>query len=195
MPVAALFAFKEVYMQKIKYSILEQQSLFDTPVAKSSHKKFISVFRVSLVKDRRVSFESNHVNNSAEAQSILRKLIDVQGQQDRENFCVVLLSAKNEIIGLNLCAIGGLSSATIHPREVLKPAILANSSALILCHNHPSGDPEPSEEDLAITKRIVQAASIMGIVVHEHLIISMHDDRYYSFADNGLIKQMYDEMN
>jgi len=175
--------------------MLEQQNLFDTPIPKSSYSKFISVFRVSLVKDKRVSFESTHLNNSAQAQSILKKLIEVQGQQDRENFCVVLLSAKNEIIGLNLCAIGGLSSATIHPREVLKPAILANSAAIILCHNHPSGDPTPSSEDMEITTRIVQAASIMGIVVHEHLIISMHDDRYYSFADNSLIKQMYDEMN
>jgi len=179
-------------MQKQDYCMFEQQSLFETHVPKKSHNKFISVFRVSLVKDRRVSFESSRVNNSAQAQSILRKLIETQGQQDRENFCVVLLSAKNEIIGLNFCAIGGLSSATIHPREVLKPAILANSAALILCHNHPSGDPTPSPEDMEITTRIIQAANIMGITVHEHLIISMHDDRYYSFADNGLIKRMCD---
>jgi len=182
-------------MQTLEYSIFKQQSLFDTPVPKSSKNKFISVFRVSLVKDKRVSFESSHVNNSAQAQSILRKLIKAQGQQDRENFCVVFLSAKNEIIGLNIASIGGLSSAQIHPREVLKPAILANSAAMILCHNHPSGDPTPSPEDMEITTRIVQAASIMGIVVHEHLIISMHDDRYYSFADNGLIKQICDGIN
>ncbi len=182
-------------MQKQDYRMLEQQSLFDKPIPRSSHNKFISVFRVSLVKDKRVSFESNHVNNSAQAQSILRKLIEAQGQQDRENFCVVLLSAKNEIIGLNIAFIGGLSSASIHPREVLKPAILANSAAMILCHNHPSGDPTPSPEDMAITARIVQAANIIGITVHEHLIINMHDDQYYSFADNGLIKQMYDELN
>jgi len=122
-------------MQEQEYRMLEQQSLFDTPVPKSLHNKFISIFRVSLVKDRRVSFESTHMNNSAQAQPILRKLIDTQGQQDRENFCVVLLSAKNEIIGLNIASIGGLSSAEIHPREVLKPAILANSAAMILCHN------------------------------------------------------------
>lgn len=182
-------------MRKTDYCMFEQRSLFDTPIHNSSHKKFISVFRVSLVKDKRVSFESTHVNNSSQAQSILRELIETQGQQDRENFCVVLLSAKNEIIGLNIVSIGGLSSASICPREVLKPAILANSAAMILCHNHPSGDPTPSPEDMEITTRIVQAANIMGITVHEHLIISMHDDRYYSFADNGLIKQMYDEIN
>ncbi len=66
---------------------------------------------------------------------------------------------------------------------------------MILCHNHPSGDLSPSQEDMAITKRIVQASKIMGILVHEHLIISMEDERYYSFADNGIIKKMYDEIN
>jgi DNA repair protein RadC len=64
---------------------------------------------------------------------------------------------------------------------------------MILCHNHPSGDLSPSPEDIAITARIVQASKIMGIQVHEHLIISMQDDSYYSFADNGLIKRMYDD--
>ena len=77
-------------------------------------------------------------------------------------------------------------------REVLKPAILANAAAMILCHNHPSGDVSPSREDEAMTARIVQACHIIGIQVHEHLIISMCDDRYYSFADNGIIKKIYD---
>jgi DNA repair protein RadC len=72
---------------------------------------------------------------------------------------------------------------------------LSNASAMILCHNHPSGDLSPSPEDIAITARIVQASKIMGIQVHEHLIISMQDDTYYSFADSGLIKRMYDEID
>lgn len=179
-------------MPKEIYRMPEQQSLFDKPSRKASRNRFISVFRVSLVRDRRVAFETGCLNNSRQAQSILRKLIETQGQQDRENFCVVLLSTKNEIIGLNIISVGDLSSAKVHPREVLKPAILANSSAMILCHNHPSGETTPSPEDLAITAKLVQAAGIMGIVIYEHLIISMQDDRYFSFADNGLIKQMYD---
>ena len=95
---------------------------------------------------------------------------------------------------MNIVSIGGLSSASVHPREVLKPAILSNSAAMILCHNHPSNDVEPSPEDMAITKRIVQASELMGIAVHEHLIISMDDDQYYSFADSGLIRRFYDEI-
>jgi DNA repair protein RadC len=65
---------------------------------------------------------------------------------------VALLNAKNEMIGLNIVSVGALSSAPVHPREVLKPAILANAAAMILCHNHPSNDLEPSPDDIAITR-------------------------------------------
>jgi DNA repair protein RadC len=91
-------------------------------------------------------------------------------------------------------SVGALSSAPVHPREVLKPAILANSAAMILSHNHPSNDLEPSPDDIAITKKIIRAAEIVGIQVHEHLIISMENDRYYSFADQGIIARMYAEL-
>ena len=106
----------------------------------------------------------------------------------------MLLNAKNEIIGRNIASTGTLTSTQVSPREVLKPAILANASAIILSHNHPSDDLNPSPDDIAATTRIVQAAEIIGIQVHEHLVISMHDDRYYSFADNGIIKRIYDEI-
>ena len=108
---------------------------------------------------------------------------------------MILLNSKNEIIGLNIVSTGDLSSAKVHPREVLKPAILSNSAAMILSHNHPSGNLSPSPEDIEITSTIVQASKIMGIQVHEHLIISMQDDSYFSFADHGIIKKIYDEMN
>ena len=98
------------------------------------------------------------------------------------------------MIGLNIVSVGALSSAPVHPREVLTPAILANSAAMVLCHNHPSNDLQPSPDDIAITNKIIQAAEIVGIQVHEHLIINMEDDRYFSFADQGLISQMYSEI-
>ena len=171
-----------------------QNNLFETPQDKPVS-KFISVYRVSLVKDRSVSFEKRCLTNSIQARPILRKLIEEHGQPDREQFCVIMLNAKNHIIGLNIVSTGCLISATVHPREVLKPAIIANSSAMILCHNHPSNDPAPSQEDIAVTRTIVQAAKIMGILVHEHLIINMtDDDRYCSFADHGHIKRAYDEI-
>ena len=172
-----------------------QQNLFGAPDNLLRRSKFISTYRIALVRDRRVAFESSQLINSQQSQPLIRKLIESQGQPDREQFCVILLNSKNEIIGLNIVSTGDLTSAKIHPREVLKPAILSNSAAMILCHNHPSGDLSPSPEDIEITKIIVQASKIMGIQVHEHLIISMQDDSYYSFADHGIIKKIYDEMN
>jgi DNA repair protein RadC len=172
-----------------------QQNLFGVPDNRLRRSKFISTYRITLVRDRRVAFEPCQLVNSQQSQPLIKKLIESQGQPDREQFCVILLNSKNEIIGLNIVSTGDLSSAKVHPREVLKPAILSNSAAMILSHNHPSGDLSPSPEDIAITTVIVQASKIMGIQVHEHLIISMQDDSYFSFADHGIIKKIYDEMN
>jgi DNA repair protein RadC len=170
-----------------------QQNLFSASFAPPASQS-ISVYRVSLVKDESVSFGNVRLANSQEAQALIRTLILDKGQPDREQFVVVLLNTKNEVIGLNIVSVGALSSAPVHPREVLKPAILANSAAIILAHNHPSNDLSPSQEDIAITRKIIAAAEIVGIQVHEHLIISMEDDRYYSFADQGIIAKMYSEI-
>jgi DNA repair protein RadC len=171
-----------------------QQNLFKISADSPHCSKFISTYRVTLIKDRQLPFESCRLNNSAQAQPLIKSLIQTHGQSDSEQFCVLMLNGKNEIIGLNIVSTGDVSSATVTPRELLKPAILSNSSALILAHNHPSGDISPSPDDIAVTQRIVQASKIMGIVVHEHLIISIFDDRYYSFADNGIIKRISDEI-
>ena len=170
-----------------------QQSLFSSPPDPPAN-KFISVYRVSLVKDESVSFEQACLNNSQAAQSLIQKLIRTRGQPDREQFVVILLNARNDMVGLNIVSVGALSSAPVHPREVLKPAILANSAAMILCHNHPSNDLQPSPEDIAITRKIIRAAEIIGIQVHEHIIINMENDQYFSFADQGMIKEIYSEI-
>ena len=171
-----------------------QQELFQTPSNQSAGKS-ISVYRVCLVKDATVSFGQSCVSNSHQAHALIQNLILTRGQPDREQFVVALLNAKNAIIGLNIVSVGVLSSAPIHPREVLKPAILANSSAMILCHNHPSNDLSPSADDLEVTRKIIKAADIIGIQVHEHLIINLEDHRFFSFADEGIIKRIYDEID
>jgi DNA repair protein RadC len=159
-------------LKPLTVKLYVQQKLFpassDPPANQS-----ISVYRVSLVKDESVSFGNVRLANSQEAQALIQNLILTKGQPDREQFVVALLNAKNEMIGLNIVSVGALSSAPVHPREVLKPAILANAAAMILAHNHPSNDLEPSPDDIAITRKIIRAAEIVGIQVHEHLIISM----------------------
>jgi DNA repair protein RadC len=148
---------------------------------------FVSVYRINLVMDPHIRFEKTQLNNSAQAHRLLSRLIDQRGQADREQFCVLLLDAKNRAIGLNIVSTGGLTCANVFPRDVLKPAILANAASMILCHNHPSGDMTPSSADKDITRKIIQAASHLDITVHEHLIINMEDDQYFSFADNMLM--------
>jgi DNA repair protein RadC len=100
---------------------------------------------------------------------------------------VVLLDRKNKAIGLNTVAIGSLTGSTVSLREVFKPAILANAAALLCAHNHPSGDPQPSAEDRALTTRLVEAGKLLGIQVLDHVILGDGTDAYYSFADTGLL--------
>jgi len=172
-----------------------QQELFRTPSSQSAGKS-ISVYRVCLVKDATVSFgQEAFVSNSHQAHALIQNLILTRGQPDREQFVVALLNAKNKIIGLNIVSVGVLSSTLVSPREVLKPAILANSAAMILCHNHPSGDLNPSNDDMEVTRKIIKAADIIGIQVHEHLIINLENELLFSFADEGIIKKIYDEID
>ena len=171
-----------------------QQCLFEVNDPKPGETKFIAAYRVMLVRDQDLPFEAGALSNSRQAQTIIRKLIETCGQSDREQFCVVLLNNKNEILGLNIVSIGSVSAAYVCPREVLKPAILVSASALILAHNHPSENVSPSREDESITARIIKAAHIIGIKVHEHLIISMWGEQYFSFADAGIIQRIYDEI-
>lgn len=102
---------------------------------------------------------------------------------DREEFLVLLLDGKNKLLGFNLVSIGTLTSSLTHPREVFKAAILGNAASIILLHNHPSGDPIPSAEDLEITRRLREVGEIIGIKVLDHVIIG--DSRYISFVDDG----------
>ncbi|MCC6348390.1 MAG: DNA repair protein RadC [Candidatus Eisenbacteria bacterium] len=90
----------------------------------------------------------------------------------REHFLVVLLNARHEVDAVETVSIGSLNASIVHPREVFKPAILASAASVVLVHNHPSGDPEPSEEDLAITKRLVEVGELLGIGVLDHVIVA-----------------------
>jgi DNA repair protein RadC len=102
---------------------------------------------------------------------------------DREKFVVILLDAKHRAIGVNTVSIGSLTASIVAPREVFKPAVAGNSAALLLAHNHPSGDPAPSQADIDLTKRLREAGEVVGIRVLDHVILG--DGKHYSFADAG----------
>ncbi|HEY6110575.1 MAG TPA: DNA repair protein RadC [Gemmatimonadales bacterium] len=91
----------------------------------------------------------------------------------REVFAVLLLNARHEVIKRVPISVGSLNSSIVHPREVFRPAIIEGAAAIVFVHNHPSGDPEPSEEDLAITKRLVEAGELLGIGVLDHVIMGV----------------------
>ena len=93
------------------------------------------------------------------------------------------LNAKHRPIGLNTVSVGSLTASTAHPREVFKPALTGNAAAVIVAHNHPSGDPAPSAEDVQLTKRLRDAGELLGIRVLDHVILG--DGKYYSFVDAG----------
>jgi DNA repair protein RadC len=93
------------------------------------------------------------------------------GDADREHFVVVLLDRKNQVIGMNTVSIGSLTASIVHPRETFKAAILSNAAAIICGHNHPSGDPQPSQEDRVLTARLVEAGKLLGISVLDHIIL------------------------
>lgn len=100
----------------------------------------------------------------------------------REEFRVILLNTKNSVISTELISIGSLNSSIVHPREVFNKAIKKNSASVILIHNHPSGNPSPSKEDLVITRRLMNAGDIIGIKVIDHIIIG--HGKFYSLKEN-----------
>jgi len=108
--------------------------------------------------------------------------------KSRECFKAVYLDAKNRILATETLFQGTLTASSVYPREVVRAALDHHAAALIFAHNHPSGDPEPSEEDIAITRKLIFACQMMGITIHEHVIIG--HNRYFSFADQGYIKRL-----
>ena len=109
--------------------------------------------------------------------------------KNREHFKVVFLNAKNRVISIQTLFVGSLTASAVYPREVVKAALDQHAAAVIFAHNHPSGDPTPSKEDTALTRKLLFCFRMMDITVHEHLVIG--DNRYYSFADQGVIAQMH----
>jgi DNA repair protein RadC len=103
----------------------------------------------------------------------------------KETFLVVLLDARHRILREERVSEGSLNSSIVHPREVFAPAVREGAGAVVLVHNHPSGDPSPSEEDVAVTRRLVQAAEFLGIHVLDHVIVG--DGDYASFKEAGLL--------
>jgi DNA repair protein RadC len=138
-------------------------------------------YRVHLIKESSDSSEWMPLSNPRTVFDYLRPLED----KDREYFVAIFLNAKNIPIGVHLVSIGNLTGATVHPRESFKAAILASAAAVVFAHNHPSGDPDPSNTDIKITQQLKEAGDLLGIQVFDHIIVGRNC--YYSFKEAGKI--------
>jgi DNA repair protein RadC len=105
--------------------------------------------------------------------------------ETKEMFLTLHLDGKNSITCMDIVSIGSLNQSIVHPREVFKTACISNAAAILCIHQHPSGDPTPSSEDLAITRRLKEAGEIMGIKLLDHIIIG--ENEYLSFVERGLL--------
>ena len=162
-----------------------QQELFDVQPYTPSRSYRIPIYKIALVRE--ASLKLSHppqVRSSEQAASVIRSYL---AGTDREHLLALTLDTKNRLIGINTVSVGTLTSSLAHPREVFKAAILQNAAAVVLAHNHPSGDPTPSQEDRMLTNRIKQAAEFLGIRLLDHIIVGDGCERFFSFLDEGLL--------
>jgi DNA repair protein RadC len=117
------------------------------------------------------------------ARDVAEFLVPQFGSRPVEQFGVVLLDTKHRILRTTLLSVGTLDTSIVHPREVFRAAASAGAASLVLFHNHPSGDPTPSEDDVALTRRMVRAGELMGISVLDHVIVA--ENRFWSLKEHG----------
>lgn len=131
------------------------------------------------LKDSNIKVES-----AEEVAKVFQDILSLEDsvEQDKEHFYVMHLTVKNQVKMVELVNVGILNSAPVHPRETFRRAVMAGSAAIIIAHNHPSGEPDPSDEDTKLTKHIFEAGRILGIDMLDHIIFTKGN--YFSFKEN-----------
>jgi DNA repair protein RadC len=138
-------------------------------------------YHVRLIREGRACY-SPAIGSPAEAVDFFQKRI---GKGVQEHFTALFLNARNAPLGWREISRGSVSASIVHPRECFLPAISLAASSVILAHNHPSGDPSPSKDDIELTRRLVKAGELLGIEVLDHLIIAEHS--FLSLKEKGLM--------
>ena len=145
--------------------------------------KFIPRFDVRLVRDGRVAtLEPTIIRRPEDTLPVLEAELSELGY---EKFIALALNTKNHVTAVLPVSSGSLNASIVHPRELFQRAILANCASLILAHNHPSGDPVPSPEDIALTRKLIEAGLLLDIPVLDHIVLGY--GRYVSFKERGLL--------
>lgn len=152
-------------------------------------KNTINLFKIAEIK---ISYSPNvppsmrpKVNCSLDAYKIFFDNFENVGY--KESMYVMLLNRANNVLGISKISEGGLSQTVCDPKVVYQTALKANCSGLILCHNHPSNNTNPSEQDKVLTKKLIEAGKFLDLPLLDHIIITPEEGRYFSFADEGVI--------
>lgn len=146
---------------------------------KTIEKNYYALVEVSIKKKKRIAPFDLTIASPQDAGKLFSKLIAFR---DREVLAVIGLDTKSQVTYFEIAHIGTLSQSHIHPREIFKSSILTNSAAIIMAHNHPSGDVSPSDADRIATNKMISAGDMIGIQVIDHIIIA--EDKYYSIKEN-----------
>jgi len=151
-------------------------------VANSTYQRYLEhEVRIQLVRDSDPKTEYR-INEAIDAYNLVKEHLTAL---DREMFVVASIDTRNKLLGLHMVSLGTLNQNLVHPREVFKTPILLNASRLILFHNHPSGNSDPSDNDIKITKRLCEVGKLIGIPIIDHIIVGQN--RFYSFSDNDIL--------
>lgn len=130
----------------------------------------------------RAKLETRGINSALDAVNLIRAKIT---NYSKEHFFVIACDVRNRIIDIEQISLGSLSASVVHPRETFESAIRKHAAQIVIAHNHPSGDPHPSDEDLSITRRLSEAGKVLCIPLMDHIIVTRNE--YYSFSDRGLL--------
>jgi DNA repair protein RadC len=144
-------------------------------------------YKLQLVRDRTIPFHTRICRSPREAADLFRAYI---GDSDREHMVAIFLDTQNRFIGLHTISMGTVGYCIVNPREVFKAALLCNATSLLLAHNHPSGEPAPSQDDIRLTRELQEAAELLDIPVMDHIVIG--ESGYASFMELGLLDPQVD---
>jgi DNA repair protein RadC len=178
---------QEIINKEVNLSVLASKSLDSLTkipgIGKDKAATLIAAFEIS----RRIQSQSKLFSNKkiSSPKDVAEIFIPLLRDELKEKFIVVCLNSANRIIKQETISIGNLNSSVVHPREIFKVAIDSSAASIILIHNHPSSNPDPSNEDISITKKIVESGKIMDIPVFDHIIIA--GGAYTSFVEKRLL--------
>jgi DNA repair protein RadC len=148
--------------------------------------KRINFYSIKQVKEKGglYDLENTTIRSPEDGYKAIETILDLHSEA-KERFGILTLNTKNKIVGIHILFIGSLNASIVHPRDVFQAALLNNAASIIAFHNHPSGDPSPSREDIEVTKRLVECGKIMGIDLLDHVIVG--DGNYISLKEKGYV--------